>query len=64
MGRRINQVIGQEATAVEDAIPLFIFRREIGIGRGDKKIFTVNLVAAFGKEADVGGRGGTKIEYA
>ena len=45
-------------------ISLLIFGDEVRLGRGHEQIFTVNLVAAFGEEADVCRRGGTQIENA
>src|SRR6202795_543736 len=64
MRRRINEIVGQKSTAVQDRISLFIFRGKIWIGGSHQEIFTVDLVAAFGEEADIRRRRGTEIEHA
>ena len=53
MRRRILQIVGEEATTVEDNGVLLILRDQMRLGGSDEKILAVDLVSALGEEADV-----------
>jgi hypothetical protein len=64
MGGGILKIVGEEFAAVEDDLAFLIFGDQRRIGRCDQEIFAIDLVSAFGEEADISRLGRTEIEHA